>query len=309
MATTEYIVSDTNVIYSNCRSCARRTRHDILFERVDNNNASVFNERDTWQIIQCLGCLTIGSRHKYEDFDDVQENSEGKATHAITIRTYPRVLSNHKGPSASYYLPAVIKKVYEQTLRALAEQANVLASIGLRACIEAVCNELKIAAVSLEKRIDLLLKAGYVSNGDKKRLHAIRFLGNDAAHEIREPDPVEIRIALEIVEHLLNTVFILESRARRLELVAETYEDFVKLLHTNAAKHNSEKAISLVGLLGRQRRLVGQQIDVFELQLKTDVINGALAYLALGQIESIGGKDVQLYKIILGQAADYDIPF
>lgn len=302
-------MSDTNVIGSNCRSCAVRTRHEILFEHVSHNNHDYVNERDTWQIIQCLGCLTIGSRHKFEDFDDVEEDSDGKVTHATTIRAYRRVLSNHRGLSASYYLPPVIKKVYEQTLRSLGEQANVLASIGLRACIEAVCNELKIAAASLEKRIDLLFKAGHVSNGDKKRLHAIRFLGNDAAHEIREPDPIEIRIALEIVEHLLNTVFILESRARRLQLLAETYEDFVKLLRTNAAKHKLEKAISLVGLLGRQRRLVGQQIDAFELQLKTDVTDGTLAYLELGQVESIGGKDIQLYRIIPALAIDDEIPF
>jgi hypothetical protein len=208
-----------------------------------------------------------------------------------------------------YFLPPVIRKIYEQTLRALAEQANVLASIGLRACIEAVCNELSIAATSLEKRIDLLFKAGHVSNGDKKRLHAIRFLGNDAAHEIREPKLAEIRIALQIVEHLLNTVFILESRAQSLELVAETYDDFLKLIRKNASKHNTEKEISLIGLLGRQRRLVGQQLESFEEQLKIDVSKNALNYIELGQTELVGGKEVQLYAIKPALADDDEIPF
>lgn len=299
----------TDVIDNNCRSCARRTRHHVLFEHVVENTESFLNEQDTWQVIQCLGCLTVGFRHRYDDFDDVKKDSNGKVTHAVTIKAYPRVLNNHKGLTWSYYLPPLIKKVYEQTLRALGEQANVLASIGLRACIEAVCNELKISAASLERRIDLLFKAGYVSNGDKKRLHAIRFLGNDAAHEIREPDPVEIRIALEIVEHLLNAVFILENRAKRLELVAENYDDFLKLVRTNAAATKSDKALSLVGLLGRQRRLVGQQLDAFEEELKKDVTNAVLPYLSLAETELIGGKEVQLYRVNPELADDDDVPF
>lgn len=301
-------MSLNGVISNNCRECARSTRHSILFEHKIASD-EIFNERDTWRVVQCLGCLTIGFHHTHEDFDDVEKDAEGRIEHQVIVEAYPRVLSNHKGLEALYFLPPVIRKIYEQTLRALGEQANVLASIGLRACIEAVCNQLRIAAASLERRIDLLFKAGYVSNGDKKRLNAIRFLGNDAAHEIREPNRGEMRIALEIVEHLLKTVFILESRATGLELVAETYDDFLKLLGKNSSKHNTGKEISLVGLLGRQRRLVGQQLESFEEQLKIYISKNSINYINLGQTELVGGKEIQLYSIKPELADDDDIPF
>lgn len=290
-------MSELQVLNTNCRSCARRTRHEVVHELVVETKDEYFNETDTWQIIRCMGCHTVTFRHQHDDFDDVEERPDGTVKHAVTMKTYPRVIANHRGLQATYYLPTLIKKVYEQTLRALGEQALVLASIGLRACIEATCNELNLSAASLEKRIDQLYRAGHVSNADKKRLHAIRFLGNDAAHEIKEPEQTDIRVALEIVEHLLNTVFILERKASRLELVAETYDEFLKLLRTCIGKYESENAVSLGGLLGSRRRLVGTQIDVFENQLRDDIATGNLPFIALGATQSVAGKDVQLYEV------------
>ena len=261
-------------------------------------------------IIRCMGCHTVAFRHQNDDYDDVEEQPDGTAKHAVTVKTYPRVIANHRGLQATYYLPTLIRKVYEQTLRALGEQAHVLASIGLRACIEATCNELNLSAASLEKRIDQLYKAGHVSNADKKRLHAIRFLGNDAAHEIKEPNQTDIRVALEIVEHLLNTVFILERKASRLDLVAETYDEFLKLLKTCIEKYDSDNAVSLGGLLGGRRRLVGTQIDAFEVQLKDDISAARLPFIQLGAVQNIAGKDVQLYEVKKELLVDYDdIPF
>jgi len=145
------------------------------------------HEKDTWQTLRCLGCLTLSFSHINEDFDNVEEDEKGNVRHAVNVRVYPGVVSNHRGLQGAYYLPELIQKVYSQTVKALSERATVLASIGLRACIEAVCNDLKLSGANLEKRIDSLYKAGHVSNGDRKRLHAIRFLGNDAVHEIKEP--------------------------------------------------------------------------------------------------------------------------
>lgn len=301
---------DNSIIKTNCRSCAKTTRHEITHELLIESKEDFFNEEDRWQIIRCLGCYTVAFRHRNDDLDDIEVMNDGTVQHSITEMTYPRVIANHRGLQSTFYLPLLIRKIYGQTLRALGEQAHVLASIGLRACIEAVCNELKLSAASLEKRIDQLFKAGYVSNGDKKRLHAIRFLGNDAAHEIKEPNQADIRIALEIVEHLLSSVFILEQRASRLDTVAETYDEFLELLQACVAKNRPENASSLAGLLGRQRRLVGNQFDVFEQQVKADITADKLAYLAIGPIQNVAGKDVQLYEAKLDfLPEDDDIPF
>jgi len=286
------------ILASDCRSCSRRTRHEVLHKEVEEVNQEWMHEKDTWQILRCLGCSTFSFSHIKEDFDNVEEDEKGNVRHAVNVRVYPGVVSNHRDLQGTYYLPELIQKVYRQTVKALSERATVLASIGLRACIEAVCNDLKLSGANLEKRIDSLYKAGHVSNGDRKRLHAIRFLGNDAVHEIKEPKGSELRIALEIVEHLLNTVYILEMKARRLETVAETYADFLKLLQTCVENYSGDHAVNLQGILGRQKRLVGQSLDVYEVHLKADIAAGVVDFLKTGQLQLISGKEVQLYELV-----------
>lgn len=222
-------MSTTKSIWSDCRACGRSTRHEILFQHIEDSTPEIYHERETWQVVRCLGCDTAGFRKRYDDFENVWEDHEGNVQHESEITAYPRVIRNHKKLRSLYYVPELIRRAYTQTLSAYSEHAFVLASIGLRATIEAVCNQLNLTGSSLEKRIDQLYKGGYVSNGDKKLLHAIRFLGNDAAHEIKEPKESELRVALEIVEHLLNSVFILEKKAKSLDIVIETYIEFLGL--------------------------------------------------------------------------------
>ncbi|HQR98491.1 MULTISPECIES: DUF4145 domain-containing protein [unclassified Polaromonas] len=304
-------MSTNKTIRADCRACSRSTRHEVLSQHVDESSPDVYHEKDTWQIIRCLGCHTCGFRHRNDDYEMVEEDDEGSYSHQVTTHLYPSVLSGHRPLSDTYFLPRLIQRVYKQTLSALSQRAYVLASVGLRACIEAVCNHLKVSGTNLEKRIDQLYKAGHVSNGDKRRLHAIRFLGNDAAHEIKEPKESDIRVALEIVEHLLNSVFILEKKAKALDTIAESFDDFLKILSTSAKTFTGSTAVSLSGLLGPKRRLVNQNIDDFETKLKQEIEAGSVAFLKLSQSPLVGGKEVQLYEVDSAKAADADddIPF
>jgi len=290
-------MSTSKITRADCRDCGRTTRHEVLFQHIEETNPEEYHEKDTWQVIRCLGCTAVGFRHRNDDFEHAWEDFDGETQHKIEISLFPRVIKNHKKLTHTHHIPALVRKIYTQTLSAYSEKAYVLASVGLRAIIEAVCNELGLSGNSLEKRIDQLFKGGHVSNGDKKRLHAIRFLGNDAAHEITEPKESELRVALEIVEHLLNSVFILEKKAKSLETVIESYEEFLPILEACVLVSKEEQAISLSALLGRQRRLVLQHIDSFESKIKQDIEEGAIKYLHLSQPQKIGGKEVQFYLV------------
>ena len=91
--------------------------------------------------------------------------------------------------------------------------------------------------------------------------------------------------------------FILEKKAKSLETVIESYEEFLPILETCVLASKEEQAFSLSALLGRQRRLVIQYIDAFESKLKQDIETGAIKYLSLSQPQKIGGKEVQFYLI------------
>lgn len=288
-----------DIVRSDCRECHKNTRHEIMALSTKRTEQWYVNELETWSVVRCMGCLTYSFQLKQEDFDEVEEDYDGELQHAVSIEVFPSVIKNHRALTSTHHLPRLISTIYKQTLKALSQHANVLASVGLRACIEAVCNHLDISGTNLQRRIDQLFKAGHVSNGDKKRLHAIRFLGNDAAHEIKQPKSEDIRIALEIVEHLLNTVFILENRAKDLETVAENYAEFLKLLESCASKHKTGTAINLVGLLGKQRRLISTSLEPFEVQLITEMDAGSIKFLKKGSLQADGEKSIQLYDVDL----------
>ena len=282
-----------------CRSCHGLTKHEMLFKHDVETTPWDYHEKTSWQVLRCLGCESIRFRTWNEDYElSIKEDHEGNPIYLTTESLYPRSLPSHKPLQNLRFVPELIRNAYNQSVTALGEQANILASIGLRACVEAVCNHLKISGSSLDKRIDSLFKAGHVSNTDKRRLHAIRFLGNDAAHEIKEPEERDLLIALDIVDHLLNSVFILERRARRLESVVEKYEEFMTLVVQMARAYEEPAEFTLLGLLGRQKRQVTQNLEQYELQLQVEIDSAVVEFLSKTRQEQQGQKLVQFYSLL-----------
>ena len=151
---------------SNCRTCARSTRHEVLFS-FDEQGNEYFQEVDRWQVLQCRGCDTLGFRNQNEDHENPQE-WEGNIEPTVTIRCYPHTIPEHKLLSHIYAVPELIQKVYKQSVTAYAAGSSIIAGMGLRTTIEAVCNHLEISGASLEKRIDALLKMDIFQAAIKK---------------------------------------------------------------------------------------------------------------------------------------------
>lgn len=297
------------ILLVDCKKCSRSTRHEVLFSHEEESDPEIYHEKDSWEIVRCLGCYNISFRHQNDDYEMVTETGPDEYSHAQTISIFPKVIRNHKGLRNTHFIPTIIRKAYQQTLLAYGEAAFILASIGLRATVEAVCNHLQISGATLEKRIDNLHKSGHVSNADKKRMHAIRFLGNDAAHEIKEPKEADLRIALEIVEHLLNSLFILEKRARKLETVIEDYDEFKKQIEYSVNKIDKGQTMSLVAIVGSKRRLIGQSLPAFEIKLIDDINSGNILFLGLAAKSTTpDGKEVQLYSVV-SDPEESEIPF
>ena len=282
---------------SNCRKCARTTRQEVLFEITHGAEVPYYNELHTWQVLRCMGCEVVGFRHRFDDYDDVEELPSGKSKHATTFERYPKAIAGHRLLGYLHAVPDLISEVYRQSVTAYAGGALILAGIGLRPTIEAVCNHLEISGNSLEKRIDALFKNGHISSSDKRRLHAIRFLGNDAAHEIKQPKSRELNVALEIVEHLINSVFILEYRSKHLDVTVETFEQFVDLLRDCIGRTESDQPQSLISILGRNKRQLGSDIAPFEARLIKAIKDGEIDYMTAETEQVIDDKAVQLYSI------------
>ena len=111
-------------------------------------------------------------------------------------------------------LPANVRRIYEETIGAMNNDQSVLAGIGIRALIETVCNDRKANGKNLMKRIDDLVKLGVLTAEGAAVLHKLRTLGNSAAHEVKPHTQAQLGLALDVVEHLLNGVYVLPAHAK-----------------------------------------------------------------------------------------------
>jgi hypothetical protein len=113
-----------------------------------------------------------------------------------------------------YYLPKKVRLVYMETLAAFSNKAPILAAIGVRAVVEAICADKNAGSGNLETKIDQLVEAGHLASSQADFLHLQRFMGNAAAHEIESPDRAEFEAALDIAESLLKTLYVLPMLAQ-----------------------------------------------------------------------------------------------
>lgn len=249
-------------------------------------------------VIRCRGCEKISFRYVFSDFEGAYPVSDDEWEVPRTIKTYPRFIKDHKTLDGTHCVPDLVKEIYEETLLAIQEEAATLAGLGLRGTVEAVCNERQITGRDLKTRISKLAIQGWISQKDAERLHAIRFLGNDAAHEIKRPTKEQIEVALRIIEHLIVTVYILDDAARgSLDTMISSYEDFKSLLINKISVYKSGEELPLAKLLGKDVRRIEGAMTSMESQLIAEIQSGGFSKLTIGKVGVFAGSPTPLQHL------------
>jgi hypothetical protein len=278
--------------WASCASCGRRTHHAILCQ--ESRGPAGPDDYPTYyyyQIVKCHGCHSLSFRHVEEDYVGSYVDDNGKTIPSVTVERYPRILEDHRGFRRLNVVPQTVRAIYQETVNATKEGALTLAGIGFRAVIEAICNERGIKGRDLQKRIEGLAKAGMISAIEAVRLHAIRFLGNDAAHDIKSPSLGSIQVVLRIVEHLIENIYVLDSEAEgTLETVISTYDDFKTILQTKLKEFPSGTEQPLASFLGKTIRRLVDSFPAMEKQLVAEVTAGTFVDLKLGKLAPMGGS-------------------
>jgi hypothetical protein len=156
--------------------------------------------------VQCQGCDSI-----FYATESWGEDSFDPHTGQIEAdwKFYPHSATRREPISDSGQFPYKIQRIYQEVIGSMNAQLPILAGIGLRALIEAICKDQKITGGNLEKLIDGMATAGVLSTSQATILHSHRYLGNAAAHEVTPANPKELIAALEIAETVLKTIYIL----------------------------------------------------------------------------------------------------
>jgi len=80
--------------------------------------------------------------------------------------------------------------------------------------VEVICADQGIIGKNLEAKVEGLKKLLPAITAEK--FHTLRFIGNQAAHEFKEPSPEDLHLGIEICENMLNFLYELDHKASKL---------------------------------------------------------------------------------------------
>lgn len=171
-----------------------------------------------YRLWMCAGCESC-TLERYST-DESMEGEDGIAEYEIEF--FPkRTEYNHK---SKYFkqLPPKLDGIYKEAVQAFNNQMGILCGVGIRALIEGICADQEVTGKNLETKINGL--TSILPTNIVTGLHDLRFMGNEAAHELSAPSQEELQLALEVCEDLLNFLYELDYKASYLSQVRKRRE-------------------------------------------------------------------------------------
>lgn len=207
-----------------CVSCGRGTNHRVVKEyskRIDvEETGIIYWERA--QIVECRGCGTLAFTETASSSEDTDENMAPIPTTAV----YPS-RTTRKRVLRAYAFPVKIRNLYDEIIRATGSECPTLVAIGVRSLVEAICDDKKCKVPrQLDRSIQKLVDSGYLAAAHVDFMQLQRFVGNDAAHDAEAPDESELDAALDIVESLLTTLYVLPVSVKRMKKSGKKLEEW-----------------------------------------------------------------------------------
>jgi hypothetical protein len=205
-----------------CNKCRRLTWHQEIFHYncLPLGHSEITEDtEEEWEILECLGCETITIR-----------NTNHTAAGPRSIY-YPRRAATLRNKRYFSQIPSKVHILYSQVIEAFNNNLLILCAGGIRALLEGVCkskgvtggpNEQGKYVYTLEGKINTL--AQLLHREALKNFHSIRFLGNQALHNMEIPSRLDVEIALDLIEDVLYFVYEFEFKSQLLRKRMDSWE-------------------------------------------------------------------------------------
>lgn len=206
-----------------CSKCNIATNQLLIAEKkVESSGNQGWWEDKKYQIIQCHGCDSITFRiltnNPQIEYFAEQENIEHQWRQELfPARTTKTILAKRYKS-----LPPIISEIYKETIEAINKELFILSGAGVRALIEAICNDKAVSPMkhqrSLNEKLKSLVQNGYTTDANAKILSDIKLLGNKALHEFTEPTFSQLKTAIEIIENILDNIYEIPIKAKNITI-------------------------------------------------------------------------------------------
>ncbi len=212
-----------------CMRCRLETRHVVRAQHEENHHTSDAAWHFRYQVLQCAGCDSITYRTVTGGSEFWNPHTE-EENHAIDL--YPPRHVSSRAPKEFSRLPPSVDRIYAEVLSTYNAQIPILCAGGIRAILEGICADKKVTggevpkqpggdplqtrtSTTLEGKIAGLAQQGILHGEHAAILHSLRFLGNEALHELAAPTIISLDAAIDVIEHTLEHVYELAAKASR----------------------------------------------------------------------------------------------
>jgi hypothetical protein len=210
--------SDNEVRKLLCSRCRTKTNHTVKHSyrqkwMVGTAPYIDIQGVDDFFIVQCNGCETIQFckvSSNSEDISYVEDPTTGEVDtfYPDTIEQYPAITTVFESPIAFVSMPTGVKKAYQETYLALANNLPKLSAIGIRLLVELICLSFEVPQnLTLFDKINRLQELGIISEDMKKLLQKIRLFGNDGAHTDQLPTTTDLSNAWAAINTLIRYLY------------------------------------------------------------------------------------------------------
>jgi Domain of unknown function (DUF4145) len=213
-------------IITECNNCKDKTNHSVMYSKKvihtykeDNAlNKSQKTVEDN-MVVQCKGCNQIsfllrrsGSFLYYGD-DKIKYHDWNYPEIDYDEGDYRFLERDEKK-----YLPKKMTRLYEEVEHAFENEDNILAGVGLRMLVESICLEQNITGANLKVKIEKIHHHGLISKNAIPILDTLREIGNISAHEIKSFSLSKLEYALDILNNVLKSIYVLPAIKKKLKL-------------------------------------------------------------------------------------------
>ncbi len=199
-----------------CNECRQVTNHWMAGHHFksewDDDDGINFESHYTLWI--CAGCET-GTLEIHAGPTDALDERDFDGSLIFAPDFFPERVHSQLRKKSFMKLKPKLKSIYGETIKCFNTGSLVLCTAGLRALLEGVCDDKRIKGRNLRDKINNLHPL-LPNRNIIKSLHHFRFTGNEAVHQLQAPDARDTRLAIDVLEDLLNFLYELDYKATRL---------------------------------------------------------------------------------------------
>ena len=113
-------------------------------------------------------------------------------------------------------VPLPLSRLLSEIEHGIETELFALSSMGIRAAIDFICNDIVGDIGGFKQKLKALEAGGHITIKNKNILENTLELGHASAHRAHFPKKEELKSALKVLLHLLDEIYLLESKAKEI---------------------------------------------------------------------------------------------